>query len=301
MQGGKADMDLIEQLAGALAGRVAAAAPFVVAIRGGRRLCSGILWRPDVVVTSAQMLGDDPKLAVVGNGQQVEATLVGRDPGTNVAVLRLTSSLPAAPLPVMGTCAVGSLALIVGATPTGGPTARLAMIHAVGDAWHSLAGGRIDALIRLDSRLGVDEGGPILASDGGLLGMSTSGPRRRTIVIPTETLNRVIDPLLSEGRIARGWLGVGLQPVMIPDALRPLTGVDAGLMVVSLAPGAPADAAGVLPGDILLDIDGMAVARPRALAGMLGPDRIGQSVALRLLRAGALQTLNAAVAARPAG
>ena len=294
-------MDLIEQLAGALAARVAAAAPLVVAIRGGRRQCSGILWRPDVVVTSGQMLGDQANFVVAGQDQQVEATLVGRDPGTNVAVLRLASSLAAAPLPSVGACAVGSLALIVGATSTGSPTARLAMIHALGDAWHSLAGGRIDALIRLDSRLGVDEGGPVLASDGGLLGMSTSGPRRRTIVIPTATLDRVVDPLLNDGQIARGWLGVGLQPVMIPEALRPLAGVEAGLMVVSLAPGAPAETAGVLPGDILLDIDGTAVARPRALAGMLGPDRIGQPVALRMLRAGALQTLSATVTARPAG
>ena len=105
MHGGKADMDLIEQLAGALASRVAAAAPFVVAVRGGRRQCSGILWRPDVVVTSAQMLDDDPKLVVVAHGQQVEAILAGRDPGTNVAVLRLASSLAAAPLPLVGTCA----------------------------------------------------------------------------------------------------------------------------------------------------------------------------------------------------
>ena len=133
--------------------------------------------------------------------------------------------------------------------------------------------------------------------------MSTSGPRRRTIVIPTATLNRVVDPLLSHGQIARGWLGVGLQPVMIPDALRPLAGVDAGLMVVSLAPGAPAEMAGILPGDMLLDIDGTGGGSEHAgaFAGMLGPDRIGQSVALRVLRAGALQTLCATVTARPAG
>ena len=91
-----------------------------------------------------------------------------------------------------------------------------------------MAGGRIDALIRLDTRLGADEGGPVLSLAGGLIGMSTSGPRRRTIVIPTATLARVVDPLLAEGRIARGWLGIGLQPVMIPDSLRQSAGWDAG-------------------------------------------------------------------------
>jgi S1-C subfamily serine protease len=174
------------------------------------------------------------------------------------------------------------------------------MVHAIGGAWHSMAGGRIDALIQLDCRLGIDEGGPVLCLDGSLLGMSTSGPRRRTIVIPTATLARVVDPLLADGRIARGWLGVGLQPVMIPEGFRQSAGRDSGLMVVSLAPSAPAETAGVLPGDILLDIDGAPVSRPRALALLLGPDRIGQAVTIRLLRAGVVQSVGVTVAARPA-
>ena len=168
------------------------------------------------------------------------------------------------------------------------------------DAWHSMAGGRIDALIRLDTRLGADEGGPVLSLAGGLIGMSTSGPRRRTIVIPAATLTRVIDPLLADGRIARAWLGIGLQPVMIPDSLRQPTGRDSGLMVVGLAGGGPAEAAGILPGDIVLDIDGDAVNRPRALSALLGPERIGQNAALRVLRAGTVQAIDVTIAARPA-
>ena len=143
--------------------------------------------------------------------------------------------------------------------------------------WHSQAGGRIDALLRLDVRLGVDEGGPVLDAAGGLLGMSTAGPRRRALVIPAATIDRVLDPLLAEGRIARGWLGVGLQPVMVPDSLREAAGRDSGMMVVSLAAGGPAAAAGVLPGDIMLDLDGTPVRRARALAAAMGPERIGQS------------------------
>ena len=111
---------------------------------------------------------------------------------------------------------------------------------------------------------------------------------------------RVIDPLLTDGRIARGWLGVGLQPVMIPDGFRQSTGRDSGLMVVSLAAAAPAEAAGILPGDIVLDIDGVPLGRRRGLAASLGPDRIGQSIVLRVLRAGAVQAIGVTVAARPA-
>ncbi|MBS0641517.1 MAG: serine protease [Proteobacteria bacterium] len=294
-------MDIIEQLSTALTARLAAAGSSVVAVIGARRPCSGILWREDVVLTSEQLLGEQPDLTVSADGRTAAATLAGRDAGTNVAVLKLDAALPAAPIEAASAASAGALALVIGADARGAGTGRLAMVHAVGEAWHSMAGGRIDALIRLDCRLGADEGGPVLAADNRLLGMSTSGPRRRTIVIPTATLARVVEPLLAEGRITRGWLGVGLQPVMIPDGLRQAAGREAGLMVVGLSPGAPAEAAGVLPGDIVLDLDGQPVARPRALASLLGPDAIGRSVALRVLRAGNVHTVGVTVAARPAG
>jgi S1-C subfamily serine protease len=294
-------MDMIEQFSSGLADRIALVAPVVVSVGSGRRPASGILWRPDVVVTSEQMVPEDASaLQVVRGGQAVKATLAGRDPGTNVAVLKLEAALDGA-LPVAGgALRVGELALLVGADAAGGATGRLGMVHALGDAWHSMAGGRIDALIRLDTRLGADEGGPVLSLTGGLIGMSTSGPRRRTIVIPTATLARVVDPLLVDGRIARAWLGVGLQPVLIPDGFRQTTERESGLMVVGLAGGGPAEAAGILPGDIVLDIDGSAVSRPRALSVLLGADRIGQTAVLLVLRAGAVQSIGVVIAARPA-
>jgi S1-C subfamily serine protease len=294
-------MDMIEQFSSGLADRIAAAAPFTVGIQTSKRPVSGILWRPDVVVASEQMLPDDASaLLVVRGGVRVNATLSGRDPSTNVAVLKLETPLDGALPETAEALRVGNLALMVGADPAGNATGRLAMVHSLGEAWHSMAGGRIDAMIRLDGRLGADEGGPVLSLAGTLIGMSTSGPRRRTIVIPTATLARVIDPLLAEGRIARGWLGIGLQPVMIPDSFRQAAERENGLMVVGLAGGGPAETAGILPGDIVLDIDGAPAGRPRALTASLGPDRIGQTVALRVLRAGGVQTVSVIIAARPA-
>jgi S1-C subfamily serine protease len=295
-------MGIIDTLSTELADRTAEAGSFTVGIHGGQRPSSGILWRPDVVVASEQVLPEDATgLSVIRGGTRIAATPAGRDPGTNVAVLKLESPLDGAlPRPETEPLRAGSLALLLGGDTSGNPTARLATVHEIGPAWHSMAGGRIDAFIRLDARLAADEGGPVIALSGGLIGMSTSGPRHRTIVIPTGTLERVVDPLLADGRIARGWLGIGLQPVMIPDSFRQSTGRDSGLMVVSLADGAPASTAGILPGDIVLDIDGTAVSRPRALTASLGPDRIGQAVALRVLRAGAVETIAVTVAARPA-
>lgn len=295
-------MDVIEQMSDALADRVAAAG-CVVAVHVGHRHISGILWQPDAVVTSEQLLGERGEFTVVHRGTTVAAKLAGRDPGTNVAVLRLDGKLDvkldgalpeAAPTP-----RAGSLALVLGADAAGAPTGRLAMLHAVGAEWHSQAGGRIDALLRLDTRLGADEGGPVLTPGRKLLGMSTSGPRRRALVIPSATISRVLPALLAEGHVARGWLGVGLQPVAVPESFRAAAGCDSGMMVVSLADGAPAVLAGVLPGDLVLDVGGMPVRRARALAAVLGPEQIGQPVAVRLLRAGEVRTLSVLITARP--
>jgi S1-C subfamily serine protease len=294
-------MDILEQLSSGLAGRIAAASPIVVAVHTGKRQASGILWRPNVVVASEQMLPEDVStLRIVHGGQTIGATVAGRDKGTNVAVLKLETALEGSLPATDGALRVGNLTLLAGADISGRATGRLAMVHALGDAWHSMAGGRIDALIRLDTRLGMDEGGPVLSLAGGLIGMSTSGPGRRTIVIPAATVARVVDPLLADGRIARGWLGIGLQPVMIPDSFRQIAERDSGLMVVGLVSGGPAETAGVLPGDIVLDIDAVQASRPRALSESLNPDRIGQSVSLRLLRAGAVQMIAVTIAARPA-
>lgn len=294
-------MDPIEQFSTGLTERIADAAAFTVGIETGKRQVSGLLWRQNVVITSEQTLPDEPgALRIVHGGQTLNTALAGRDPGTNVAVLKLEAPIGRSAPAAAATPRVGELMLLAGADHNGHPTARLAMVHALGDAWHSMAGGRIDALIRLDTRLGADEGGPVLSLTGGLVGMSTAGPRRRTIVIPTATLARVVEPLLTEGRIARGWLGIGLQPVRIPDSLRQTAEREAGLMVVGMASGGPADTAGILPGDIILDIDGAPLGHIRALSEALSPDRIGQGAALRVLRAGAVQTVAVTIAARPA-
>ena len=282
-----------------LADRVAAAAPGLVALYpGSRAQRTGFAWQPGVVVTSEQRLpeGEDAPAMLPGGGETT-ARLVGRDPGTNLAVFKVAADAPeladAEPR-------VGALALALGSAE-GGPTAAMGVVHQLGPAWDSMAGGRIDQLIRLDLRLAsLAEGGPVLSASGGLLGMSTFGPRRRVLVIPASTVRRAL-PALLEGRPGRrGWLGLGLQPVGLPVGLREAAGRETGLMVVSLAAQGPAEQAGVLPGDILLDVDGVPAPHPRAVARALSGDRVGVTVPLRLLRGGAPVELPATIAARPA-
>ena len=285
----------------ALVSRVAGSGAGLVCIYPGvRAQRTATLWRPGVLVTSEQGLPPDAAVpAVLPDGSQGQAQLVGRDPGTNVAVLRI--EFDGAALPAPAEPRSGGLALALGAASDGSPTARLAMVHGVGPAWDSLNGGRIDRLITLDARLsGQDEGGPVLDAAGGLLGMSTLGPRRRVLVIPAATVDRVLPPLLADGQVARGWLGLGLQPVSIPAGWRASAGLDAGLMVISLAASGPAEQAGVLPGDILLAVGGATAPHMRAVAKALASLAAGTTVTLRLLRGGTPIELSALVATRPA-
>lgn len=286
-------------LSNALAAKTASAESILASIRAGdSRALSGIVWRPDAIVTSEQALpAHDTYTVTLPGGATAAATPAGRDPSTNVAVLRLAQPAHASAIAHASMPRVGALAIAVGA----GPIARLAIVAESGPAWHSMAGGRIDALLRLDMRAGrAEEGGPVIDATGALVGMATAGPRGRALVIPAATIDRAVGPLLEHGRIRQGWLGLGLQPVAVPKALAEPAGQAAGLMIASLAAGGPAELAGCVPGDILLDLDGESVMRPRALRRLLGPERIGQPIALRLIRAGAIATLTATVAARPA-
>ena len=292
-------MDLLEQLSLALADRLAAAAPAVVTLETGERHGSGILWRPDVVVASAEAMGDQATPLIRMGEAKIPSTRAGCDPTTNVAVFRLETPLPGALPPLAPPPRPGALAMIVGADARGAPTGRLAMVHETGPEWHGMAGGRIDSLLRLDARIGADEGGLVLDASGAFLGMAAAGPGRRALVIPAATLARVVDPLLSQGRIARGWLGVGLQSVAIAERFRDAAGQARGAMVLQLAANGPSDKAGVLPGDILLALDGQRFGRGRRIVALTGPERIGQKATLRILRGAAIQEVLVVIDERP--
>ena len=290
--------DPLTALSDSLAARVAAAAPGLVTVHPGTRAeRTGFAWQDGAIVTSEQNLppGRDIPVLLPG-GARATASVAGRDSGTNVAVLRVSVSAPGLSDAEAKT---GAMALAIGAQD-GEPTAALGLVHRTGPAWDSMAGGTIDRLIRLDLRLAsAAEGGPVLDAAGGLLGMSTFGPRRRVLVIPSATIRRVL-PTLLQGRAARGWLGLGLQQVGLTPAMQAAAGRPAGLMVLSLAPEGPAERAGVLPGDILLDVDGAPAPHPRAVARALAASAVGRTVPLRLLRGGAPLDVPATIAERPA-
>jgi S1-C subfamily serine protease len=273
-------------LSDALAERVRLARPLIAGIAvPGHRMRSGTLWRKDVVVASEQRFPDvgDAKVTLA-DGSAFTAHVAGRDPGTNIVALRVDGTPDPAPLPA-GQPQPGGLALAIGADDSG-IAVRLGIIHSVGPSWHSRAGGRIDRRITLD--IGVtprEEGGPVLDAGGGLLGISTLGPRGRVLVIPAVTVEAVLDPLLSKGRVERGWLGLALQPVLVPEALQAEAGQSRGLMVMSVSKDGPGAQANLHAGDIVVKIGGESVTNPSAVAQYLGPDSVGKQVELRLIRA----------------
>jgi S1-C subfamily serine protease len=294
--------DLLAQFSNALAARAEAAKNAIVAIRlaPGRHV-TGMVWRSDIVVASEQSLPrkDDFELVAAG-GSVPAAKIAGRDPSTNIAVLRLAEPM-ASPSIAAGEAHTGAVALAIGADGTGGASARLGLVNLAGAEWHSSRGGVIDRRIVLDLRLSPrEEGGPVLDAAGRCIGMSTFGPRGQVIAIPTATIERIVPLLLKDGHIARGWLGVALQAVAVPDGLRETADQSSGLMVMSVVEGGPAAQAGIVAGDIILSIDGTSTHRFRNIARHFGSDSIGRKADLRLVRSGSVIAVQVTIAERHA-
>lgn len=294
--------DPLVQFSNALATRAEIANSAVVAIRlaHGRHI-TGMVWGSDIVVASEQSLPQQDEFELVApGGTVVGAKIAGRDASTNVAILRPAVPL-ASPAIAAGETRTGAIALAIGADGAGGASARLGLVNLAGAEWHSSRGGLIDRRIVLDVRLASrEEGGPVLDAAGGCLGMSTFGPRGQVIAIPTATIARVVPLLARDGRIARGWLGVALQAVAVPDALRETAEQSSGLMVMSVVEGGPAAQAGIVAGDIILSVDGTPAHRFRKIARHFGSDSIGRKSDLRVIRSGAVITVQTTIAERNA-
>ena len=287
-----------------LAGIVDAAAASIVAVRGGgRRPSSGIIWQPGIVVTAEETVERDGDLAIVlPDGRRVAAELAGRDSSTDIAVLRFD----AADVPTISGFAAaphamavrpGHLALAIGRADAD-PVATLGMVSRAGGAWHSSHGGLIDARLVIDARLpSSTEGGALVAADGALIGMAVFGPRRRVLAIPAATLARMVPRIRDSGHVGRGYLGVGLQRVMVPATAE--TEARPAAIVVTVDPSGPAHGAGILQGDIILALGDTPVTGVRSLYQQLGPDAVGRSLAVALIRAGARMTIEVTVTARP--
>lgn len=280
----------LQALSNSLAALTATVAPRIVAIQGrdGREL-SGFVWRTGLAVTAHEALeGEDEAAVLKPDGTIVTAQIVGRDPTTDVALLKFDTGefaeWPHAALP-----APGSLALLAGRGEHS-VLSGLASVTEVGPAWRSMRGGDIDARITLGLRLSSrSEGGAVVAPDGNLIGMAVTGARRRTLAIPAATIARAVATLSEKGYIPRGWLGVSLHPL----------GKDGGAIVVGLEQDSPAAKGGFLVGDIVTTWSGEPVHSVGDVADRLSTGTVGTNVSLGVLRGGSALELDITIGERP--
>jgi len=294
-------MQTLVSLSNDLASAVERAARAVVTVHARPRLPStGIVWRSGLVVTAEHTVRLESDLRVTWtDGQSAPATLVARDPGTDLAVLRVEESgRPAAELGDSGALRAGHLALAVGY----GPRASWGVISATGGPWRTWRGGDVDRLLRVDLVLYPGfSGGPLVDASGAVVGLVTSGlSRQLELAVPATTVSRVVDELVSRGRVSRGYLGVGLQPVALTEAFKRLApGADLGLMVVSLEPEGPGARAGLLLGDVLTALEGTPLHDPGDVTAALAGRPVGSAVRVSLIRAGSPLDVSVTVGERP--
>ena len=285
----------LEAFSAALTGVVAQAAPYLVSVHSHRSRASGFVWRPGLIVTSDEALAEEGEISVtLPGGETVAASLAGRDPTTDIALLRVQTKQAAPATLASGEIAAGGIVVATGAE-AGQPTAALGVVAVRGPAWRSMRGGDIDARIELDVRLRrSSEGGLVFDAGGRAFGMSVFGPRRRVLVIPAATIERVAARLESHGRIARGYLGLGLQPVRLDDG-------GAGAMVMSVDASGPGASAGVLQGDVITAWNGQPLRGVQSLLRALGPASVGTETKVTLKRAGEVRDITLTVGERPEG
>ncbi len=284
----------LQTLSHALAALVERAAASIVAVHARRGIgSSGIAWRDNLILTSSEGVRAEEGIKILlPDGRMTAARLRGRDSGTDLALLETDASvLPPLEFADDGALKAGQLALAVGRTGNTGPIASFGIVSGVSGEWKTWRGGRLEPFVRLDiSAYPTLSGGAALDAGGKLIGMISTGLSRSSVFAVTRgTVERIAGKLSQQGYVSRGFLGVALQPVMLPPQLRDHLGQDSGVMLLGVEPEGPGAAGGLVMGDVLVSGDGTPLTQPEALADLLERTPPGQVVKFKVLRAGVLQ------------
>jgi S1-C subfamily serine protease len=283
--------DILASFSSAVAGLAAKAAPAVVSVHSRRSRATGFVWKPGFVITADETLAEEGEVQVrLHDGTARPATVAGRDHTTDIALLRVDTA-ELTPMKLSASVpALGALAVVV-AAERGTPTSALGTVSLVGGRWRSLRGGDIDARVELDVSLPHShEGGLALDAAGEAIGMAVRGARR-VLVIPAATIERVAGRLETHGRIARGYLGLGLQPIKLDDGV--------GAMVMSVDKTGPSAKAGIRQGDVIVGWNDKPLSSVRTMLHALGPDSVGSVVDLAVQRGGEPARFKVTIGERP--
>ncbi|HST06114.1 MAG TPA: trypsin-like peptidase domain-containing protein [Chloroflexia bacterium] len=292
--------DILSRFSNGLADAVERVGKSIVLVNGReRQAASGIVFANGVVLTAAHVIEQDNPEIETASGQKFKATLAGRDPITDLAVLKV-DGLDAEPA-VLGTSAkVGQFVLSVGRPSSGQPMASGGIVSAVGGPLRTREGVLLEQYLATDARPYPGfSGGPLINADGEVLGVMTSGILgNSSVVIPSAVAARVAKALLESGTIKRGYLGIGSQAVDLAESQRAGHKQESGLLIVHVDENSPAAQAGVLIGDILVGLDGQTVTDGDALVALLSGDRIGKSLKADIIRGGEARSLDVTLGER---
>ena len=298
-------MSELSTVSNQLADAVKAAGAWTVRVQARRGPpASGIALAADLVLTADHVVDparEDSIRIGLPNGSDVGGSVVGRDPATDLAILRIASGSLTPATAAAGEPRTGALALVVG-RPGAEPNASLGLITGLAGPARTRRGGMLERFIQVDAVLYPGfSGGPLVDADGAVLGMITSGLGfgGPAVAIPWALASQLAETIGKHGKVPRGYLGVGSQPVTLSPQAKELTGgQERGLLVVQVAEGGPAASAGFLQGDILVRLDSTAVTNADDLQGLLGPNRVGSSVSASVVRGGELRELSLTVGTR---
>jgi len=291
----------LTQFSDAIVETVKAASPGVVCVEGRNRLpSSGFVWDESIVVTSSHALERD-RLHVGQNGKAVGAKLIGRDPGVDVAVLRLSEKgrWPVAQRAADDSVQVGAIVLAIG-RPGPNMLASFGIVSTVEGGWRTPAGGFVDRYLQTDVVMfpGLS-GGPLVDANAQVVGLLTSGlVSGQSIAIPTRTLQRTVESILQHGRVRHGYLGVSAQAVELPESVRARVGQPVGLLLLNVEPHGPAGRSGLLLGDTLVTLNGRPVHSLEELLASLSSDLIGRAVPAQVVRGGEVREMSVLIGER---
>ena len=293
-----------------LADVVERAARSIVTVAARPRMpATGILWHADqdtIVLTADHVVEREEDITIIlPDKREVKAQLIGRDPSTDLVALRLsgvelgTENVPAEPVEGVK---VGNLVLAIGRPSSDGPRVSFGMVSSIDGPRRSWQGGEIESIIYPDVTLYPGfSGGPLVDLSGKLVGMNTSQlTRQNSSTVPVATLRRVANTLITHGRVRRGYLGVGTQQVPLPATLAQKAQIEqqVALLVVTIEQDSPAEKGGLLIGDQIVALGGQPVTDGETLRAQLGPDRLGQTIAVKVIRGGEVQELSVTIAER---
>jgi S1-C subfamily serine protease len=281
------DEGMLTQFSNSLADAVAAAAPSVVQVNGGRRPVSGLVYADEVVLTTMRGVGQQEHARVRrGDGQVFQGDLAGWDPATQLAVLRVPGLGTAPIVRATGEPRVGHLALAIARSWSNAVTATAGLVSVIGGPLATGRGRAIERVIRTSAPMHEGfSGGAFVDPDGKLLGVATAiSIRGLGVVIPAAGAWTAAAALLEHGTLKRGFLGIAAQPVSVPEKQRGTSAQTEGLLVVRVSPGSPADGAGILVGDILLALDDHPLTVPEELLDLLVGARVSTTVSLQVIR-----------------